>query len=213
MRRVIIIKVLACGLLIANTAFAQIANVEGIGHVVLMTKGNETIQGSPYIFSDWISVELKKGTDESFLTRLNYNAFTGELEVYHELQRIIVDKPVFNEFRIPASGAVFRNGFIGIPGTKPSDFMQVLISKDNKALVKQFLCKKETFNNYGTLPVDRYVSSVRYHMVVDQNFEYQVTLSNKGVQQVSSKEDIPVPEKKIKSEEELIQFIKRKWFP
>lgn len=209
----VIIKILASGLLISNTAFAQIANVEGVGHVVLMTKANETIQGSPYIFSDWMSAKLKKRTDESFLTRLNYNACTGELEVYNELQRIIVDKPAFNEFLVLASGAEFRNGFIGIPGAKPSDFMQVLISKDNKSLVKQFLCTKESFSNYGAFPIQRYVSSVRYHMVLDQNFEYQVTLTNKGIQQVSSKEGIATPKKKIKTEEELIQFVKQRWFP
>lgn len=172
---------IAIGILIAQTSFAQIGNVHMNGAPARLS-GYSGVEGSPYLFDDWARADIgttNAGLKESVAYR--FNIHENELEVINEAGNTIILNKNYLEYVMlerpsliiatsggSASGLLtkllFKKGFEFIRGVNANDLINVLAEGKKYSLVRRF------YSDLVTPPKNSYAPTAGKMFVFEESF-------------------------------------------
>jgi len=174
MKHLSYILLVTCGLSL-NTATAQFVHQQD--YKPLMTKDYTNIEGSPYLYDDWIAgtVKLANGVTNKEPIMLKYNLLDDEVyfkDKAGEAMAFVVPVQEFtlNPTQIDATLARrYRNGYKGIDGIKPAAYFEVL-SDGKVQLIKKIVKVIFETQNIGSAAKTRsFIDKTKYYLVIDGN--------------------------------------------
>jgi len=174
MKHLSYILLVACGLSL-NTATAQFVHQQD--YKPLMTKDYTNIEGSPYLYDDWIAgtVKLANGLTNKEPIMLKYNLLDDEVyfkDKAGEAMAFVVPVQEFtlNPMQIDATLARrYRNGYKGIDGIKPAAYFEVLSDGKVQLIKKASKTIFESQNIGSASKTGTFMEKTKYYLVINGN--------------------------------------------
>jgi hypothetical protein len=181
------------GLLLSQSTFAQISNVNLNGAPARLTSYTE-VDGSPYLFDDWAKADIgttNSGIKENVAYR--FNVHDNELEVINEAGNNIFLNKDYVEYALLERPSILiatgtpgmltrllvKKGFEFVPGVGPKDLVNVIAEGEKYTLIRRF------YSDLVTPPKNSYAPTAGRMFVFEETF-YLID-SNEKVESVRAK--------------------------
>ncbi|AMR32791.1 hypothetical protein A0256_15855 [Mucilaginibacter sp. PAMC 26640] len=162
-----------CSIAAVNTARAQFVHEKDYKPVT--TKDYTEMVGSPYLYDDWVpgTVKLSNGVSSKDEMLLKYDLLNDEVyfkDKSGETMAFVVPVQEFilNPTVIDATAAsIYRSGYKGVEGSKPSAFYEVLSDGKVQLLKKVSKIIFESQNIGSATKTKTFMDKTKYYLVIN----------------------------------------------
>jgi|GEM_PF-2824405 len=154
--------------------WGQISNVNTLtGKPIMLEKGYDGVQGSPYFTSDWRGGAIVYDGKHIENVQVKYEAYEDHAEVLYNGKPIVPDEKLVSSFEFTQSDEsgvakkyLFKNGYEG-DGISKRNYLNVVYEGSNVVLAEQIKIVQTTVSpaTYGGRPIKEFSLSKNYVLV------------------------------------------------